>query len=108
MRFHTIASLCALALGLSGCALFNDAANFIDQPNVQEAVATIKTVSTALVCDVSVGSSLAKSIEVQAGAHQGVTNLIDVSSTAVCGALKGSIVPGLKEANVQAVTAVAN
>jgi predicted nicotinamide N-methyase len=105
-----LGAACLAASVLSGCAQiesgFNSAANFIDQPNVQQAVATIKTVSTALVCDVAAGSSLAKSIEAQAGAHQGVTNLIDVSSTAVCAALQGKVVAGVTEANVPAVTAV--
>ena len=109
-KLALLGAMCLVASALSGCSSiesgFNRAADFIDQPNVQQAVATIRTVSTALVCDVSAGSALAKRIEAQVGAHQGVTNLIDVSSTAVCVALQGSVVRGLTEANVPAVTAI--
>ena len=106
----TLLAAAVLSLALSGCSTLESGitslSNTINQPGVQQAVATIKTVSSALVCDVSAGSALAKSIEAKVGAHQGVTSLIDVGSTAICTALQGRVVSGMTEANVTAVTAV--
>ena len=110
MRMFAIASASTLGLALSGCAAFESGitslSNTINQPNVQQALATVKIVSTALVCDVSTGSALAKSIATAAGSHTGVVNEVDVVSTSVCKALQGSLVPNMTEANVPAVSAV--
>lgn len=106
MKLAFIGAACLTASALSGCATLNSAADFIDQPNVQNAAGTIKTISTALVCDVSAGSQLALAVEAQAKAHQGITHTVDVASTAICAALQGNVVKGKTEKNVPAVTAV--
>lgn len=106
IKLAFIGAACLAASTLSGCASLQSAVNFIDQPSTQQALATVKTVSTALVCDVAAGSTLAKSIETQAGAHTGTASEIAVASTTVCAALQGSVVSGVTVKNVPAVTAV--
>ncbi len=102
--------LAVIAPALAGCASLESGitslSNTIEQPNVQAALATVKTVGTALVCDVAAGSTLAKSIETAAGAHTGPASQIAVASTTVCAALQGAIVSGVTVTNVPAVTAV--
>ena len=108
--FPAIASLCVIGLSFAGCSTIESditsAANTIEQPQVQAALATVKTVSTALVCDVASGSALAKSVATAAGAHTGTVNEVDVISTAVCTALDGAVVAGVTEKNVPAVAVV--
>ena len=110
MKLALIGAACLAASVLSGCSSIEGGitslANTIDQPAVQQAAGTVKTISTALVCDVSEGSQLALAVETQAKAHTGVTNTVDVASTAVCSALQGKVVAGVTEKNVAAVTAV--
>ena len=101
----TIGAACIAALALSGCSSLQSAVNFIDQPSTQQALATVKTVSSALVCDVAAGSTLAKSVETAAGAHTGTASEIAVASTTVCAALNGTVT-GATVKNVPAVTAV--
>jgi hypothetical protein len=101
-----IALAAAAALSLAGCAQLDAAVDWINQPKVQTAVATIKTVATALVCDVSSASQLALQVE-QAAAQKGampITNQVYVASNLVCQRLSGAVVGQVS--NVPAVTAV--
>lgn len=102
------AAACLLAaVSLSGCAEVQKGIDFIDAPKTQQAIFTLKTVATALICDVQAGSSLALTIEQQASAHTGVTSQIAVVSGAVCTALQGSLT-GQTVKNVTAVSGVAS
>lgn len=107
--FRAGVAACAL-VSLAGCAAIQQDAtsfeNFVNSPSTQETVATLKVVSTALVCDVASGSALAKTIEASVNAHQGVTSLIAVSSATVCAALQGTLT-GATVANTNAVISVA-
>ena len=100
------AGVMTLALTAAGCAQLSAARDFINQPATQEAFATIGRVSTAIVCDIRAGSELAKSVEGQVGAHQGITGQVDVVSSAVCKALQGRVVTGATDQNAAAVVAV--
>lgn len=99
-------AILSYAIALSGCAQLNSAVDWLDQPKVQTAVATIRTVSTAIVCDISSGSQLALAIEQQAAAKKAIatTSLVYTASTLVCQKLSGAAVGTAN--NVPAVTAV--
>ena len=96
------------ALMSSGCSTLQKGVDFLNQPDTRQAVATLKTVATALVCNVSSGSALALAVEKQiantAGA-QATTGIVYTTSSLVCGKLSGQVVGSA--ANVVAVSAVA-
>jgi hypothetical protein len=104
MRF-SLATLALASMSLGGCAQLQGAVDFIDAPKTQQAIFTLKTVATALVCDVQAGSSLALQIEKAASAHTGVTSEIAVISGSVCTALQGALT-GKTVSNVAAVASV--
>jgi hypothetical protein len=94
-KFTTLAALALGAIGLSACAELQQAETFINSPQTQQAIATLKSGTTAFICAVANASALALAIEQQPGlAGQstiGTDGKVYVTSAAVCTALGGTV-----------------
>jgi hypothetical protein len=100
MKHLLLAGAMALASTLCGCAEFDNAIDgavaFIDAPNTQQAVSSLKSGATAFTCAVADVSAVAAQIESGVGAGQsmiGTDGNVYVASATVCAALGGGIGP---------------
>lgn len=100
MKHLLLAGAVALASSLCGCAEFDNAVNnavaWIDAPNTQQALGSLKSGATAFTCTVADVSAVAAEIESGVGAGQsviGTDGKVYAASATVCAALGGNVGP---------------